>query len=108
MRISRYGSSANHGTSEIELPRLSVSYNVSEPGLSLRHSYVSDFATNATHNYTLEVTLEEFGRMLGEVGGALKGESRGVIVTALQPYLRELVDLSAACVAETKLPSKPR
>lgn len=64
MLITRRGHGADHGPSSIELPELGIDWDAEKQCLSLTESGISDFSTPSHHDYSIDVSLIELGRML--------------------------------------------
>lgn len=71
MKIARYGSTANHGTSTIELKKIRVSWDEAKKSVVIRSNSVRDFNTDSNHNYRIDIPLDELASiiiMLGSEG----------------------------------------
>jgi hypothetical protein len=95
MRVSRRGTDANHGTSVINLNKVSASWNSSPKGLVLNSRRVRDFNTKATHDYTIAVPLNELALLLQAMGGTACKESASEVEAELAGALKDMVRLVA-------------
>lgn len=73
MKIDRRGARADNGPSGIELNNLQVS--IAYDGIVLKDFDVGDFVTKSHYNYTIAISLEEFGTILQSVASS-EGEAR--------------------------------
>lgn len=64
MKISRIGTSANHGESSIELNSPKFSWNSVDSCITIKQSRVRDFSTTSRHNYTVRLSLTEIQGLL--------------------------------------------
>lgn len=87
MKISRVGSSANHGRSQINLKDPKVSWNKTENSIDLRSTYVSDFSTESKHDYTVQIDLELIASIIRLLGDKLPNEIQEILSTKLSPVL---------------------
>lgn len=110
MKISRVGSLANHGRSQINLKDPKVSWNKTENSIDLRSTYVSDFSTESKHDYTVQIDLELIASMIRLLGDKLPNEIPEILSTKLSPVLREIIRLQKTCIGsieeDEKLASK--
>jgi len=98
MKISRVGSSANHGRSQINLKDPRISWNKTENAIELRSTYVGDFSTDSRHDYTVQIDLELIANMVRLLGDKLPNEIPEMLSTKLSPVLREIIRLQKTCI----------
>ena len=98
MKISRVGSSANHGRSFISIKEPKISWNKSEDLIQIRASCISDFSTDSRHDYTLDIGLDEIASILKLLGDRLPNEVPEVLASNFSPVLREIIRLEKVCI----------
>jgi hypothetical protein len=92
MKISRYGSSADHGVSTIALKDPTCGWSENLNVVTLKKSRVADFNTESRHNYTVTLSLQEIGNILEVVAEeALKNPD--LFEKSLQQALKPLLKL---------------
>jgi hypothetical protein len=101
MKISRCGSGAYHGTVERELGKLNYGWDQQENALTICAHLVSDFNTNATHDYTIDVPLHDLARILQTLGESAVASSPDVIEDGMKPALRALIRLTSLAAGIT-------
>jgi len=98
MKISRRGSSADHGSRSINLGKPTIKWNKKLEVVQIRQSRVGDFATDSAHDYTIDIALSEIRRIIEVIGDEPVNENPDTISEELSPCLRELIRLQKACV----------
>jgi archaellin len=68
MKIARYGSTANHGTSTIDLKKIRVAWDEEKKSVVIRSNSVRDFNTDSNHNYRIEIPLDELASIISLLG----------------------------------------
>lgn len=68
MKISRYGSTANHGTSTIDLKKIRVAWDEDKNSVIIRSNSVRDFNTDSNHNYRIDISLDELAGIISMLG----------------------------------------
>ena len=76
MKITRRGARADNGPSSIELKNLKIS--ISNGEIILRDSDISDFVTKAHYNYTMNLSLEEFGSIIESLA-SVQGNDKKIV-----------------------------
>lgn len=98
MKISRRGSSANHGSRSIALSDPVIRWNKKLGVVQFRQSRIGDFATDATHDYTIDIALSEIREMIKVIGGQPVNEFPDTISDEFSSCLRELIRIQKACI----------
>ncbi|MFN7836327.1 MAG: hypothetical protein ACK5NY_11170 [Burkholderiaceae bacterium] len=70
MKISRRGTSADFGESNIELNSPTFTWDSTDSCITVRQSSIRDFLTDSRHNYTLRLSLPEIQSLLQAVADA--------------------------------------
>jgi len=94
MNIKRYGASAYHGISQVNLPCPVITWDVALQGLKVTKSNVKDFSTEARHNYIVEFPVEDICMLLNVLAGAAK-ENPSQFEQTLECSLKSLAMLQA-------------
>jgi len=68
MKIARYGSTANHGTSSIDLKTIRVAWDEDRKSVVIRSNSVRDFNTDSNHNYRIDISLDELASIISMLG----------------------------------------
>ncbi len=100
MKISRKGSSADHGTKYIELNDARITWNNEHHILQFRKQRIKDFVSDATHDYTVDISLSEIRTMLKVIGDKPVSEVPDILSNELSPCLREIIRIQQACVGK--------
>ncbi|MCR9185045.1 MAG: hypothetical protein NXH81_06595 [Halieaceae bacterium] len=91
MKITRRGARADNGPSSIELKSLKIS--ISNGEIVLRDHDVSDFVTKAHYNYTMNLSLKEFGSIIDALA-SVQGDDKNIVGSYLgSAKLKELLQL---------------
>lgn len=104
MKISRRGSSADHGSRSIRINKPTIKWNKKLGVVQFRQSRIGDFATDSTHDYTIEISLSEISKIIEIVGGELVNEVPDTISEEFSPCLRELIRIKKACIGNVGTP----
>ena len=96
MKISRRGSERRHGWYDIQIQSPEFSWDQSEKSVLIKKSRIKDFTGNASHDYKILVSLEEFARMLELIADkAVESDSdKETVSKALSSSIRSLVRLT--------------
>jgi hypothetical protein len=70
MKISRRGSSADFGSSSIEINSPTYSWNKEDACLNIKQTGVRDFSTESHHNYTLQLSFSDIQQLLNAISEA--------------------------------------
>ena len=70
MKISRRGTSANHGESSIELGDPMFAWSSSDSCLDILQAGIRDFSTRSRHSYTISLTVTEINAILKTLSDA--------------------------------------
>ena len=97
MRISRRGSSHDEGLKSRDATAKSVTWVSEGKCLRICSARVPDFSGRGHHDYEIEISLEEFRRMLDALG-TVAGPDIGELGNGLASSLRALVRLTVATV----------
>lgn len=68
MKIARYGSTANHGTSAIDLKKIRVAWDSDTKSIIIRSNSIRDFNTDSNHNYRISISLDELASIINILG----------------------------------------
>ncbi len=104
MKITRRGSSANHGDSEIELENYEIKYGNST--IHLQKSRIKDFNTDSTHDYTISLSMEELSNLIKFLGDKIPNKDPESISSAFSPCLREIIRIHNTCVGQVGVMEK--
>ncbi|OGR29422.1 MAG: hypothetical protein A2X83_06275 [Desulfuromonadales bacterium GWD2_54_10] len=96
MKISRYGSSANHGTNSIELKKVNISWNSKENCIAIKSNNIRDFNTESKHNYEVSIPLNDLAEIFKALGNEGVSLSAMMIGTSLENSLKALNRITAA------------
>lgn len=64
MLASRHGTDKNKGTFSIDLSDCTISFSKKKSAILVKSRSVRDFNAAAFHDYTIEISLPEFAKML--------------------------------------------
>lgn len=64
MEIKRHGSSRFMGYTSIHFKRPSIAWDAKDGLIHIKSNNVSDFASDATHNYDISLSIDELGQLL--------------------------------------------
>jgi hypothetical protein len=70
MKITRRGSSADHGESSIELNAPTITWSSASTCIWIKQNRVRDFSTDSRHNYTLRLSLYDIGSLIQAISDA--------------------------------------
>ena len=104
MKITRRGSSADHGPRSINLGNPTIKWNRKHGVVQILKSRIRDFATDSTHNYTIEISLSEIRKIIEVIGAEPVDEIPDTISEELSPCLREIIRLQKACIGSIGSP----
>ena len=105
MKISRRGSLADHGTASITLKKPTICFAYGSEELTISQSVVTDFRTDATHGYEVEIPLDEVVKIIDALARDGLSSSREKLVEGLVPATRSLLRLVRAL---SELPEEDR
>ena len=94
MKITRRGTSSDHGPSDIELGDVAVKWQSSPAFVHLRATGVRDFNREAHHDYDIRMSVEELRALLGALGRAAL-EVPEELHAVLEPSVVDLTRLVA-------------
>ena len=94
MKISRRGTSADHGESSIELKTPSFAWRKSDSSITIKQSNVKDFSTKSHHGYTISLSLPEVICLLQSLAEAAQAEPIS-FEKGLEPSLKALLRIQA-------------
>jgi hypothetical protein len=94
MKISRRGTSADHGESSIELKAPSFAWRKSDSSITIKQSNVKDFSTKSHHGYTISVGLPELVSLIQSLAEAAHAEP-ATFEKGLEPSLKALLRIQA-------------
>jgi hypothetical protein len=94
MKISRRGSTADHGLSSVELPSPAFAWVKSDSCLTVKQSYVKDFSTKAHHSYTIRLTVPELNEILKSLAAAALADPAS-FERSFEPSLKALFQLQS-------------
>jgi hypothetical protein len=99
MEITRIGARADNGPSSITLPKISAHLTKigNKVSLSLQEKDIRDFVTKSHHDYFMDLSLDEVGRIIQAIGTQVDGNEQ-LIASEIGPYLRYLMKLSNMCI----------
>ena len=93
--ISRCGAFADHGTSRILFEPTEISWDSGQEAICLKARAVSDFSTNARHNYETFIPLAVLSDMIDEISINGINSSKECVKRILEGNLKSLVRLIA-------------
>jgi len=96
MKISRRGSSANHGTNSVELRKISVSWDANEDAIVIKSNNIRDFNTDSSHNYDITIPLCDIAKIISVIGHKGVSLSATGIESGLEDEIKALHRLIAA------------
>lgn len=94
MKITRRGSTADHGESSIEFRGPTFTWRKSDSCLTIKQSYVKDFSTKSRHSYSVDVTASELNTLILALSDAAINDPDS-FEKALEPSLKALVRIQA-------------
>lgn len=94
MKISRRGTSADHGESSIELKTPSFAWRKSDSSITIKQSNVKDFSTKSHHGYTISLGLPELVSLIQSLAEAAPVEP-ATFEKGLEPSLKALLRIQA-------------
>ncbi|MBU1931991.1 hypothetical protein KJ965_04820 [Patescibacteria group bacterium] len=94
MKITRRGSAADHGESNIELGEPAFAWRKSDSCLTIKQSRVKDFSTKSRHSYTVCIKAPELNALIQALSDAAISDP-GSFEKALEPSLKALVRIQA-------------
>ena len=94
MKISRRGTSADHGESSIELKTPSFAWRKSDSSITIKQSNVRDFSTKSHHSYTVSISLPELNNLSQLLSDAACADP-GSFEKNLEHSLKALVRIQA-------------
>lgn len=94
MKITRRGSTADHGESSIELAEPTFAWSKSNSCLTIKQSRVKDFSTKSQHSYTVRMTVPELNTLIRTLSDAAINDPI-TFEEALEPSLKALVRIQA-------------
>lgn len=95
MKISRSGTSADHGVSSIELNTPAFTWRKSDSRLAIKQLNVKDFSTGSHHDYTIFLSLPELVSLFQCLSEAIQTEPV-VFEKGLESSLKALIRIQAA------------
>lgn len=94
MKISRRGSSADHGTSAIELNAPTINWTASDKCLNIKQAHIRDFNTKSHHGYTIKISLTEVAAIISALAQAAQKDPV-IFEKELESSLKGLCQLQA-------------
>jgi len=95
MKISRTGSTKDHGTRHVALPNPKFGWSKSDLCLTIRHSRAKDFGDGSSHHsYFLTIPAMELNELLAALAKAALSDP-SVLEAELGPSLKSLTQLQA-------------
>jgi hypothetical protein len=94
MKISRKGSTADHGLSSVELTTPSFAWTKSDACLTIKQSHIKDFSTKAHHSYTIRITISELNEIFKSLSNAALADPV-LFEKHLEPSLKALLQLQS-------------
>jgi hypothetical protein len=102
MRIFRHGASAYHGISNIDLKKVSVSWNEKECAIEIKSAGIRDFNTESSHDYRISIPLADLAKIIKSLGNDGVANSATEIEAALDGELKALNRIVAAASGLTR------
>lgn len=103
MRICRRGTERNRGRAEISVEFRCVKWDSKTCSVVVYDYAVDDFSTNSRHNYTLYLSLDDVGAIVGAAVGAITCGYDDGIKASLGKHLLALRQLSLAASSPDQL-----
>lgn len=100
MKITRWGSSANHGANSIEIHNPKISWNETEKTVEIRQWGVKDFTSGSTHDYVFHISLNEVKELVKIVGDKPVNSCAREISEIFSSCLREVIRIEKCCVGQ--------
>lgn len=100
MKITRRGSSADHGSSSVELKEPKISWDSENTCIKCCQNSIGDFSTYAKHDYTVSISLSEIKSILSVIGEKPVNDLPEIISSAFTPILRPLLRILSICVGK--------
>lgn len=96
MYIERRGSEKDHGLSSTSLKAKAIKFRSKDKSVHFTSWLVSDFSTNANHDWDISITIDELRSMLEALIESAHGADGPEIVAAMSPSLSSILSLASA------------
>ena len=94
MKISRRGTSADHGQSEVKFVSPKISWLKSDSCIAIEQSNIKDFSTKAHHSYKVRITVAELNAILKSLAAAAIAEP-SMFEKNFEPSLKAIMQLQS-------------
>ena len=94
MKISRYGSTAFHSVSTIELDSPNFSWDSKTMCITVKQSKIKDFSSKSNHDYTISLSLNDVQKLLAALSEGASSEP-AIFEKNLESSLKSLTRLQA-------------
>lgn len=94
MKISRRGSSADHGTFAIELNAPTINWTTNDNCLTIKQTHIRDFNTKSHHGYTIKISTTEIKTIISTLAQAAQKDP-STFENYFESALKDLCQLQA-------------